>query len=60
MVMEAEAMQEKAGPALDLALEKTAGLGARIDLVLAMVRIGLFFQDTPMITSNIDKALEYV
>lgn len=25
-----------------------------------MVRIGLFFQDTPMITSNIDKALEYV
>lgn len=58
--MAAEDVQEKAGPALDLALEKTAGLGARIDLVLAMVRIGLFFQDTPMITSNIDKALEYV
>jgi 26S proteasome regulatory subunit N7 len=47
-------------PALDLALEKTAGLGARIDLVMAAVRVGLFFQDTTLVTSNITKALEYV
>lgn len=51
-------IQEKSIPALELALEKTAGLGARIDLVMAMVRVGLFFQDTVLVTSNITKALE--
>ena len=51
-------IQEKAVPALELALEKTAGLGARIDLVLAIIRVGLFFQDTSLVTSNITKALE--
>ncbi|KAI9635726.1 26S proteasome subunit RPN7-domain-containing protein [Dioszegia hungarica] len=52
--------KERAIPALDVALEKTAGLGARIDLVLAKVRIGLFFQDNSLITANIAKALDLI
>jgi 26S proteasome regulatory subunit N7 len=54
----ADTRQDKGIAALDLALEKTAGLGARIDLVLAMVRMGLFYQDTDLITANITKATE--
>lgn len=50
--------QERAIIALELALEKTAGLGARIDLVLAAVRIGLFFNDNELTTANITKATE--
>jgi len=53
-------VQERAITALELALEKTAGLGARIDLVLAMVRIGLFFNDNELTTANITKATESV
>jgi 26S proteasome regulatory subunit N7 len=43
---------------LETALEKTAGLGARIDLVLAMVRMGLFSSDTQLVVSNISRAAE--
>lgn len=50
--------QEKALPAIDEALEKTAGVGARIDLVMAKVRLGLFSFDTTLVTVNITKALE--
>lgn len=50
--------QDKAIPALDVALEKTAGLGARIDLVLAKIRLGMFYNDNALITSNIEKASE--
>jgi 26S proteasome regulatory subunit N7 len=39
-------------------LEKTAGLGARIDLVLAKIRLGMFYNDNALITSNIEKASE--
>ena len=39
-------------------MEKTAGLGARIDLVLAMIRMGLFYSDTALVTSNITRATE--
>jgi 26S proteasome regulatory subunit N7 len=52
--------QEAAIPALETALEKTTGLGARIDLVLAMVRMGLFSADTQLVTSNITRASEWV
>lgn len=52
--------QTRATAALDLALEKTAGLGARIDLVLALVRVGLFFADHGLVTAQIAKAAEYV
>ncbi len=50
--------QDNAIPALDVALEKTAGLGARIDLVLAKIRLGMFYNDNALITSNIEKASE--
>lgn len=48
--------QDQAVPALETALEKTAGLGARIDLVLALVRMGLFSSDVQLVTANIDRA----
>jgi hypothetical protein len=39
-------------------LGKTAGVGGRIDLVMAKVRLGLFSFDTTLVTDNIAKALE--
>jgi 26S proteasome regulatory subunit N7 len=50
--------QERALPAIEAALEKTAGVGARIDLVLAKVRLGLFSFDNTLMTDNITTALE--
>jgi 26S proteasome regulatory subunit N7 len=50
--------QEKALPAIDEAFGKTAGVGGRIDLVMAKVRLGLFSFDTTLVTENITKALE--
>jgi 26S proteasome regulatory subunit N7 len=38
------------------ALEKTAGLGSKIDLRLAMIRIGLFHGDHKVIQEGIDQA----
>jgi len=40
----------------NLALEKTPGLGSRIDIVLTIVRIGFFFNDNTLVTSNMAKA----
>lgn len=48
--------QDKAIAALDMALEKTAGVGARIDLILAKVRMGLFYSDVELVTANIVQA----
>jgi 26S proteasome regulatory subunit N7 len=39
-----------------LALSKTPGLGARIDITLSLIRLGFFFNDIPLITSNLTKA----
>ena len=39
-----------------LALEKTPGLGSRIDTTLTIVRLGFFFSDTDIVTTNMDKA----
>lgn len=50
--------QDKAVAALETALEKTAGLGARIDLILAKVRMGLFYSDVELATANIASATE--
>ena len=50
--------QDKAVAALHMALEKTAGLGARIDLILAIVRMGLFYSDVELVTTNITRATE--
>lgn len=51
--------KENAIEAQKVALEKTAGLGSRIDIVLTNVRIGLFFGDHPFISENLTKAEEY-
>lgn len=37
-------------------MEKTPGLGARIDIALTLVRIGMFFGDRELVTTNITKA----
>ena len=51
--------QERSLAAQKLALEKTPGLGSRIDIVLTLVRIGFFFGDTEIVTANISKAEKY-
>lgn len=49
-------VQEGSVEAQELALEKTPGLGSRIDIVLTLVRIGFFFNDQKLINTNIAKA----
>ncbi|CAG8449925.1 10834_t:CDS:2 [Racocetra fulgida] len=48
--------KEKALAAYRVALEKTAGLGSRIDIIFSFVRIGFFFNDNDLISRNIEKA----
>ncbi|PFH46071.1 hypothetical protein AMATHDRAFT_183916 [Amanita thiersii Skay4041] len=48
--------KDRAIAAQKLALEKTPGLGSRIDIVLTLVRIGFFFGDHEVIMSNLKKA----
>ncbi|KAF8875057.1 26S proteasome subunit RPN7-domain-containing protein [Infundibulicybe gibba] len=48
--------KERSVEAQNLALEKTPGLGSRIDIVLTLVRIGFFFGDQKLITENLKKA----
>ncbi|TFK47736.1 PCI-domain-containing protein [Heliocybe sulcata] len=52
--------KDRAVEAQKLALEKTPGLGSRIDIVLTLVRIGFFFGDHQLITSNLTKAEELI
>lgn len=48
--------KEKALPAIDVALEKAPGAGSKIDLTLLKIRLGLFYGDTDITQTNIDKA----
>ncbi|KAB5591397.1 26S proteasome non-ATPase regulatory subunit [Ceratobasidium theobromae] len=48
--------KDRAVEAQKLAMEKTPGLGARIDIALTLVRIGMFFGDRELVTTNITKA----
>ncbi|CAG8500168.1 1435_t:CDS:2 [Cetraspora pellucida] len=48
--------KEKALAAYRVALEKTAGLGSRIDIIFSFVRIGFFFNDNDLISRTIEKA----
>ncbi|KAF7974274.1 hypothetical protein HWV62_13070 [Athelia sp. TMB] len=48
--------KEKAVEAQTLALEKTPGLGSRIDIVLTLARIGFFFGDNKLVTDHLTKA----
>ena len=50
--------KEQALEAQKVVLEKTAGLGSRIDIVLTNIRIGLFFGDHKYISENMAKAEE--
>ena len=36
--------------------DKTPSLGAKIDIVLAMVRMGMFFDDKIVVNKNIERA----
>lgn len=51
-------LQDKAVEAQKVALEKTAGLGSRIDIALTMIRIGIFFGDDDLIPEYMTKAEE--
>lgn len=52
--------QEKAVAAYEAVFENTGILGTKIDLVLAIVRIGLFFGDRVMVKKHIDRATTLV
>ena len=47
--------QQVAVEAFDLAFEKTASLGHKIDILFAVIRIGFFHNDYHLITSYIEK-----
>ncbi|PSR75336.1 hypothetical protein EW026_g4149 [Hermanssonia centrifuga] len=48
--------KDKSIEAQKVALEKTAGAGSRIDVVLTLIRIGFFFGDNTLVTENMAKA----
>ncbi|KNE56680.1 hypothetical protein AMAG_02463 [Allomyces macrogynus ATCC 38327] len=48
--------KDKAISAFRVAFEKVVGAGAKIDLVFAMIRIGLFFNDRTLILHQLEKA----
>ena len=48
--------KEKALSSYEAIFEKTGILGTKIDLVLAIIRIGMFFGDKVMVKKNIDRA----
>lgn len=49
-------LQEKATASYEAVFEKTGVLGTKIDIVLAIVRIGIFFGDKIGVKKNIDRA----
>ena len=49
-------VQEKAIAAYEAVFEKTGILGTKIDLVLAIIRIGIFFGDKIMVKKHVDRA----
>ncbi|KAG0701692.1 26S proteasome subunit RPN7-domain-containing protein [Suillus ampliporus] len=52
--------KERAVAAQKLALEKTPGLGSRIDIVLTLIRLGFFFGDNGLIIENLPKAEKFI
>ena len=49
-------LQEKALASYEAVFEKTGILGTKIDLVLAIIRIGIFFGDRLGVKKNVDRA----
>ncbi|KAK4506356.1 hypothetical protein PRZ48_000086 [Zasmidium cellare] len=52
--------KDKALDEFEKLLEKTSILGAKIDIVLAIIRIGLFFDDKLLVKKNVDRAQQLV
>ncbi|KAF2716676.1 PCI-domain-containing protein [Polychaeton citri CBS 116435] len=52
--------KEKALDAFEQLLEKTSILGTKIDIVLAIIRIGLFFDDKNLVKKSVDRASQLV
>ncbi|OQO11274.1 hypothetical protein B0A48_05530 [Cryoendolithus antarcticus] len=52
--------KEKSLAEFEKLLEKTHILGTRIDIVLAIIRIGLFFDDKVLVKKSIDRAQQLV
>ncbi|KAI0029248.1 PCI-domain-containing protein [Vararia minispora EC-137] len=59
-VLRAKAMPKRALDAHDVALEKTPGVGSRIDAALARARLGFFFGDNTLIASALATAEQLV
>lgn len=49
-------MQDKAIESYEAVFEKTGPLGTKIDIVLAIIRVGLFFNDKVFIKKQVDRA----
>ncbi|KXT02582.1 hypothetical protein AC578_10672 [Pseudocercospora eumusae] len=52
--------KDKAVEEFEKLLEKTGILGTKIDIVLALIRIGLFFDDKISVKKNVDRAQQLV
>lgn len=52
--------KEKSLEEFEKLFEKTSILGTKIDIVLAIIRIGLFFDDKLLVKKNIDRAQQLV
>ncbi|KAF7547879.1 hypothetical protein G7046_g8873 [Stylonectria norvegica] len=48
--------RDKSISAYESAFEKTGILGAKIDLVLAIIRMGLFYGDKPLVKKHVERA----
>ena len=48
--------KENAVSAYRTTLEKTVGLGEKLDLAFTLIRLGFFWKDNEMVLSNIEKA----
>ena len=52
--------KDKALEEFEKLFEKTGILGTKIDIVLAIIRIGLFFDDKLLVKKNVDRAAQLV
>jgi 26S proteasome regulatory subunit N7 len=49
-------IKEKAITAYRQTFDKTVALGQKLDVIFAIIRLGLFWKDDDLITRNIEKA----
>jgi hypothetical protein len=52
--------KDNAVSAYRITLEKTMGLGEKLDIVFTIIRLGFFWKDNSLILSNIEKAKEMI